>query len=163
MYGSVRCQDGSCATSCPNGMCGSGCCECNAHSDCTSGDRRACVGGRCVESNITSVSYDVQGADNGQMICINANPPSGCPRQQESTGFCNGKRSCDLRIAWTGLGGGGDLGDDPCEFIVKNVYNLRYTCSHDGSSRQARPRDFITPMGAGCTARVLDTVTLSCP
>jgi hypothetical protein len=97
------------------------------------------------------------------MICINANPPSGCPRQQESTGFCNGKRSCDLRIAWTGLGGGGDLGDDPCEFIVKNVYNLRYTCSHDGSSRQARPRDFITPMGAGCTARVLDTVTLSCP
>jgi hypothetical protein len=145
-------------------MCGSGCCECNANSDCTSGDRRACVGGKCVESRITSVTYDVEAPDNGRTICMNANPPTDCQERPVSVDACNGMTSCTLKIAWAGTpGGGGDLGGDPCEFVVKNVRNLRYTCSHDGSSRQARPRDFITPTGAGCTPRVLDTVTLSCP
>jgi hypothetical protein len=148
---------------CSNGRCDGGCCECDANNDCTMGDRRVCDRGRCIETRIASISYDVRGHERGQTICTNSNPPGTCGSTEHPT-TCVGQRTCQLKIAWAGaFGGGGDLGRDPCEFIVKNVYNLRYTCSHNGASKQAQPRDFITPDNAGCSPRLLDTVTLSCP
>jgi hypothetical protein len=109
------------------------------------------------------VSYEVVGHPTGNTtICMNANDPRGCPRKQVETGGC-GDRSCDLKIAWAGdFGGGGHLGGDPCPFIVKNVYNLRYTCSHDGRSKAASRQNFM-PTKVGCTAEPIGEVTISCP
>lgn len=118
-----------------------------------------------MESVIRNVSYVVEGTANGQMICPNANPPGGCQRRRIDIQKCNGQGGrCTIKVAWAeSFGGDGELGSDPCPFIVKNVVDIKYTCSHDGASKDAQPGDFRPSNDAGCTAASLGTAVLSCP
>jgi hypothetical protein len=123
------------------------------------------MGGRCVESVIRNVSYVVEGTPDGQKICMNANPPDGCARRRLNIQKCDGQSGrCTIKIAWAeSFGGEGELGSDPCPFIVKNVLDIQYTCSHNGATKDADPGDFRPPMDGGCEARLLGTAVLSCP
>jgi hypothetical protein len=121
--------------------------------------------GRCVESLIRNVSYDVVGHPRGKTeICMQANPPEGCSqRTVRNLQRCDGVSGrCTIDLAWAeDFGGNGQLGPDPCRFIVKQILNVKYTCSHNGDSKTAQLER--RPYTTDCSAASLGTATLNCP
>jgi hypothetical protein len=120
-------------------------------------------------STIQDVSYEVRASPAGGpggTICTSANPPDPVCGGRRPIDKCRGVAGrCTIVISWAGsFGGDGELGADPCPFIVKDVLGVRYACSHDGRIRYAAPADFPargTP--DDCIPRPLGTATLNCP
>jgi hypothetical protein len=120
-------------------------------------------------SVIGDISYEVRANPAGGRagtICLAADPPDPLCSGRRPIDKCRGATgTCTITISWAGsFGGDGDLGADPCPFIVKDVLDVRYSCSHDGVMRHAVPDDFPSIGGPhDCAARSLGTATLTCP